>query len=43
VRARAVLRSRLPSGSVFLIEGTREENATALLNGAPRTVEVRTP
>jgi NADH-quinone oxidoreductase subunit G len=43
VRARAALRSRLPSGSVFLIEGTREENATALLNGAPRTVEVRRP
>ena len=28
-------------GSVFLTEGTRDENATALTNGAPRTVEVR--
>jgi NADH-quinone oxidoreductase subunit G len=41
VRARAALRSRLPEGSVFLIEGTSEDNATALTNGAPRTVEVR--
>ncbi|MEA2308765.1 MAG: NADH-quinone oxidoreductase subunit [Thermoleophilaceae bacterium] len=41
VRARAVLRSRVPAGSVFLIEGTSEENATALTGGAPRTVEVR--
>jgi hypothetical protein len=41
VRARAALRSRLPAGSVFLTEGTSEENATALANGAPRTVEVR--
>jgi NADH-quinone oxidoreductase subunit G len=41
VRARAALRSRLPAGSVFLTEGTSEDNATALANGAPRTVEVR--
>jgi NADH-quinone oxidoreductase subunit G len=41
VRARAELRSRVPAGSVFLIEGTSEENATALVNGQPRTVEVR--
>jgi hypothetical protein len=41
VRARAALRSRLPAGSVFLIEGTGEENATALTDGTQRTVEVR--
>jgi NADH-quinone oxidoreductase subunit G len=41
VRARAALRSRVPAGSVFLVEGTSEDNATALLNGQPRTVEVR--
>ena len=41
VRARASLRSAVPPGSVFLTEGTRDENATALTNGAPRTVEVR--
>jgi NADH-quinone oxidoreductase subunit G len=43
VRARAALRSRLPVGSVFLVEGTNEDNATVLTNGAPRTVEVRKP
>jgi NADH-quinone oxidoreductase subunit G len=41
VRARATLRSRLPAGSVFLTEGTSEENATALTNGDARSVEVR--
>ncbi len=41
VRARAALRSRVPAGSVFLIEGTSEENATALAGSGPRTVEVR--
>jgi NADH-quinone oxidoreductase subunit G len=40
VRARAVVRSGVRPGSVFLIRGTAEHNATALLNGAPRTVEV---
>jgi NADH-quinone oxidoreductase subunit G len=41
VRAVAALRSAVPAGSVFLVEGTAEENATALLNGQPRAVEVR--
>ena len=40
VRARARLRDRVPEGSVFLLEGTREENGTALANGHPRVVEV---
>ncbi|HEX8073538.1 MAG TPA: NADH-quinone oxidoreductase subunit NuoG [Thermoleophilaceae bacterium] len=43
VRARAALRSGVPTGTVFLIEGTSEDNATVLTNGAPRTVEVRRP
>jgi anaerobic selenocysteine-containing dehydrogenase len=44
VRARAALRSALPDGSVFLIEGTSEDNANALAtNGAPPAVEVRKP
>ena len=41
VRARAALRAALPPGSVFLIEGTSQDNANALTNGRPRTVEVR--
>jgi NADH-quinone oxidoreductase subunit G len=41
VRAMAALRSALPPGRVFMIEGTGQDNATALTNGAPRTVEVR--
>jgi len=40
VRAEARMRDRLPPGSVFLVEGTREDNATALTNGSPRVVEV---
>jgi NADH-quinone oxidoreductase subunit G len=41
VRALAALREALPAGSVFLIEGTSQDNANALTNGLPRTVEVR--
>jgi NADH-quinone oxidoreductase subunit G len=41
VRARAALREAVPAGSVFLIEGTSQDNANALTNGRPRTVEVR--
>jgi NADH-quinone oxidoreductase subunit G len=42
VRARAALRAALPAGSVFLVEGTVQDNANALTNGgAPVTVEVR--
>ncbi|HEX8745377.1 MAG TPA: molybdopterin-dependent oxidoreductase, partial [Thermoleophilaceae bacterium] len=41
VTAVAALRSALPEGSVFLIEGTSDDNATALSNGKPRVVEVR--
>jgi len=41
VRARAALRSGVPAGAVFLIEGTSEDNATLLTNGAVRAVKVR--
>jgi hypothetical protein len=40
VRAPARLRDRIPPGSVFLLEGTREQNGTTLANGMPRRVEV---
>ncbi|MDQ4072191.1 MAG: NADH dehydrogenase (quinone) subunit G, partial [Actinomycetota bacterium] len=42
VRATAAVRAAVPPGSVFLISGTAEDNATALTNGVPRTVEVTT-
>src|SRR5439155_5755070 len=38
VRATAALRAAVPAGSVFLVEGTAEENATALPTG--QSVEV---
>jgi NADH-quinone oxidoreductase subunit G len=41
VRAVAALRESVPAGSVFLVEGTSENNATALTNGKPRVVELR--
>jgi NADH-quinone oxidoreductase subunit G len=40
VRARARVHDPVPAGSVFLVEGTETDNATALMNGLPRTVEV---
>ena len=44
VRAVAALREALPPGSVFLIEGTSQDNANALTNGGGvPTVEVRKP
>jgi NADH-quinone oxidoreductase subunit G len=41
VRAVARLRQAVPPGTVFLLEGTDEDSATALMNGSPRVVEVR--
>ena len=41
VRARVALRQAMQPGSVFLVAGTATDNAHALTNGAPRTVEVR--
>ncbi|HLM25397.1 MAG TPA: NADH-quinone oxidoreductase subunit NuoG [Thermoleophilaceae bacterium] len=40
VRAVAAVRASVPAGSIFLISGTAADNATALTNGVPRTVEV---
>jgi hypothetical protein len=34
------VREQVPPGSVFLLEGTEQDNATALMNGLPRSVEV---
>jgi len=41
VRAAVALRQAVSPGSVFLTAGTAEHNATALMNGVPRTVELR--
>jgi len=41
VRARVALRQGVQPGSVFLISGTAQDNATALTNGLPRSVEVK--
>ena len=43
VRAVAALRSAVPPGAVFMLEGTGQDNATELTNGETRTVEVRKP
>ncbi len=40
VRATVALRQAMQPGSVFLVTGTAENNATALTNGVPRTVEI---
>jgi NADH-quinone oxidoreductase subunit G len=41
LRANAALRSNVPRGTVFMLEGTSEANANALANDEARTVEVR--
>jgi NADH-quinone oxidoreductase subunit G len=41
VRANASLRSGVPAGTVFMLEGTGQDNANVLMNGAARAVEVR--
>jgi len=40
VEATVAIRERLGEGSCFLVEGTAEDNANALLNGGPRSVTV---
>jgi NADH-quinone oxidoreductase subunit G len=40
VSARTRVHDPVPPGSVFLVEGTETDNATALMNGLPRVVEV---
>jgi len=41
VLARVAIKERVQEGVCFLIEGTAEGNANALLNGSPTAVEVR--
>jgi anaerobic selenocysteine-containing dehydrogenase len=41
VRGPAMLRDGAQPGAVFLVEGTEEDDANQLTNGAPRRVEVR--
>jgi NADH-quinone oxidoreductase subunit G len=41
VRATAALRAAQRPGSVFMLQGTGDDGANALTNGAPRIVEVR--
>ncbi len=41
VQATVALRQAVQPGSVFLLAGTLRDNATALLNGSPRVVQVR--
>ena len=43
VRAMAALRSAVPPGTVFMLEGTGQDNATVFANGESRSVEVRKP
>jgi NADH-quinone oxidoreductase subunit G len=40
VAARVAIRERVREGACFLIEGTAENNANALLDGSPREVEI---
>jgi NADH-quinone oxidoreductase subunit G len=40
IRARVAIRERVQEGVCFLLEGTREGNANALLNGAPVSVQI---
>jgi len=38
--ARVAIKERVPEGTCFLLEGTAEANANALLNGAPVSVQI---
>jgi NADH-quinone oxidoreductase subunit G len=40
IGATVAVRERMAAGSAFLIEGTRENNANLLTNGAPQMIEV---
>jgi len=41
LHATVALRRAVPAGSVFLTAGTERDDPTALMNGIPRTVELR--
>jgi anaerobic selenocysteine-containing dehydrogenase len=40
IRARVAIRERVQEGTCFLLEGTAESNANALLNGSPVNVTI---
>jgi NADH-quinone oxidoreductase subunit G len=40
VRAKVVIKERVPAGTCFLIEGVADGNANALLNGGPVSVQI---
>ena len=40
VLAKVAIKERVPEGECFLVEGTTEGNANALLNGGPVAVEI---
>ncbi|HWP33871.1 MAG TPA: molybdopterin dinucleotide binding domain-containing protein, partial [Solirubrobacterales bacterium] len=40
VRARVAIKERVPEGVCLMLEGLAEDNANALLNGAPVSVEI---
>jgi predicted molibdopterin-dependent oxidoreductase YjgC len=40
IRARVAIRERVQEGVCFLLEGTAEANANALLNGSPVSVTI---
>jgi predicted molibdopterin-dependent oxidoreductase YjgC len=40
IRARVAIRDRVNEGTCFLLEGTAEANANALLNGSPVSVTI---
>jgi len=40
IRARVAIRERVNEGTCFLLEGTAEANANALLNGSPVSVQI---
>jgi len=40
VEAKTLIKERVPEGVCFLLEGTAEDNANALLNGSPVSVQI---
>jgi len=40
IRTRVAIRERVPEGTCLLIEGTKDGNANALLNGGPVSVQI---
>jgi anaerobic selenocysteine-containing dehydrogenase len=40
VRARVAIKERVPEGTCLMLEGVAEDNANALLNGSPVSVQI---